>query len=76
MMQLTFLKSMDFQLSKTGLRMFLQPLVMILWPNKGLGNSAKKRAGGAAKKNVTISKNAIFWQFSYFSAKLQISIES
>ena len=50
MTQVSFSKSMDLQLFKTGLRMFLRPLVMILWPNKGLGNSAKKRAGGQLKR--------------------------
>ena len=43
---------MDLQLFKTGLRMFLRPLVMILWPNKGFGKWAKKR-GGATKKKTS-----------------------
>ena len=52
--QVNFSKSMDLQLFKTGLRMFLRPLVMILWPNKGFGKWAKK-VGGPLKKNVTIA---------------------
>ena len=40
---------MDLQLFKTGLKMFLRPLVMILWPNKGFGKWAKKE-GGPLKK--------------------------
>ena len=47
--QVNFSKSMDLQLFKTGLRMFLRPLVMILWPNKGFGKWAKKM--WATKKN-------------------------
>ena len=43
---------MDLQLFKTGLRMFLRPLVMILWPNKGFGKWAKKD-GGATKKKTS-----------------------
>ena len=45
---------MDLQLFKTGLKMFLRPLVMILWSNKGLRKWAKKQGGATKKKNVTI----------------------
>ena len=37
-----FLKSMDPQLSKTGLGICLRPLVMILWPSEDLWKCRKK----------------------------------
>ena len=46
---------MDLQLFKTGLRMFLRSLVMILWPNKGFGKWAKKEGGPLTKKTSQFS---------------------
>ena len=41
---------MDLQLFKTCLKIFLRPLVMILWSNKGLRKLAKKQGGPLKKK--------------------------
>ena len=54
-----FLKSMDSQLSKTGLRMFFWPFVMFLSTFEVSAKYTQKGWGGPTKKNVTIF--AIFW---------------
>ena len=49
---------MDPKLSKTGLRMFLRPLVMFLWSFEVLAKRAEFKGGGT-KKNVTISLKSL-----------------
>ena len=53
---------MDLQLFKTGLKMFLRPLVMILWSNKGLRKWAKKQGGATKKKTSQLAILSTFWR--------------
>ena len=64
---------MDLQLFKTGLRMFLRPLVMILWPNKGFGKWAKKRGGPLKKKRHNFEFYVYFWDDFCDTEKLSVS---
>ena len=53
----SYLESMRRELSKSGLGMFIRPLVMILCQFMCSSKRVKKRGGGPKKKNVTISEH-------------------